>query len=511
MEPTKIDVDGIGARIVALGVEPGNYGDLAASSGKLFYLSHDAGDEGGEIMVYDMEEREAKSVLKPASGYTLSADGEKLLYNAHGGWGIVSAAADQKPSDKPLRTGEMKARTDPRAEWKEMFLDAWRLESDFFYDPGMYGLDWNHLRERYGQLVPYVTDRRDLDYVLGELIAELGAGHAYVRPSGEELKAPKVPVGLLGTDFQLDAKSGRYRLTNILTERDWNSDQRTPLHGPGIDVREGDYLLAVDGRELRAPTNPYSLFENAVDAQTELTLAAKPDGETRKVTVLPVASDNGLRYVKWVSDNRRRVSEMTGGRVGYIHLPDTSVQGVQAFAEGYYPQTRMEGLIIDERYNSGGFIPDFIMNILRQQFVNLWKPRYGQDWRTPNTAFNGPMAMVSNGHAGSGGDALPYYFKHYELGKVIGTRTWGGLVGISSFVPLMDGGNVTFPEFGLFNLQGKWDVENHGVDPDIVVDNLPEDVAAGRDPQLEKAVSVILEQLPARKELPQAPPFKRVR
>lgn len=508
-EATKIDLAGIGERIVELAVDPGNYFALRAASGKLFYMSMPTGAEHPSLHLFDMDERESKDVLASCNGYTLSADGKKLLYTANGSWGIVSAAPDQKPAKKPLRIREMRARAVPGEEWEQMFADAWRLEGDYFYDPGLHGVDWKRMRDRYGQLVPYVSDRRDLDYLLGELISELGAGHAYVRGSREAPRAERVGVGLLGCDFRRDGD--RYRLVDILTERDWNSDQRTPLHGPGVEVNEGDVLLSVDGEPVTADVNPYSLFEAKTGRQVTLEVAAEPGDEPRLVVVEPIANDIGLRYTAWVEGNRRLVAEMSDGRFGYFHLPNTAVGGVQAFAKGYYPQTRMEGLVIDERYNAGGFIPDFLMAILRGEFLNLWKPRYGLDWRTPGTAFNGPMVMVSNSHAGSGGDALPYYFQRYELGKVVGTRTWGGLVGISTGIPLMDGGSVTFPEFGLFNLEGEWDVENHGVDPDIVVDNLPHLVRQGRDPQLERAVEVLRQEVRDRKELPGAPRFPRDR
>ncbi len=511
-DKVRIDLDGIGRRIVALDVPAGNYSGLQAAAGKLFYL--DRGIFGPDnamatdLLMFDMEDREAKTVLEDVGGYELAADGEHLLVASGGKFAVVDAAPDQS-LDTILPTDAMRAKIDPRREWREIFTDAWRLERHFFYDPGMHGLDWDHVRDLYGQLVPYVNDRRDLDYLIGEMIGELGVGHSYVRP-GDNPKVTHVGVGLLGCDFALDADAGRYRLVNILTRRDWNGGQRTPLFGPGIDVREGDYLLAVDGRELRAPVNPYSLFEDKVDHQVVLTVAADAAGKQRReVTVRPIRSDIGLRYVQWVEHNRELVAKLSGGKVGYIHLPNTAVAGVQAFARMYYPQLRMEGLIIDERYNSGGFIPDFIMNILRQKYVSFWKPRYGRVWRTPGTAFNGPMVMVSNHHAGSGGDALPYYFQRYGLGKVVGTRTWGGLIGISRSIPLLDGGQVTFPEFRIFDTEGKWTVENHGVDPDVVVDNLPEDVAAGHDRQLETAVKLVLEQLPQRREVPPAPRFPR--
>ncbi len=269
--------------------------------------------------------------------------------------------------------------------------------------------------------------------------------------------------------------------------------------------------MAVDGVDVTSAVNPYSLFEDKVGKQVVLTLAEGPRAETRNVTIVPIGNDIGLRYTAWVEANRRRVLELSDGKFGYIHLPNTAVGGAQAFAKAYYPQLKMEGLVIDERYNGGGFIPDFFMTILNQKYLNQWKRRYGQVERTPGTAFNGPLVMVSNAMAGSGGDALPYYFKLYGLGKVVGMRTWGGLVGYSTYVPLMDGGNVTFPEFGLFSLDGQWEVENHGVDPDIEVDNLPHLVLQGRDPQLERAVDVLLQEVKNRKEFPEAPRFPRDR
>jgi tricorn protease len=502
-QPITIDLDGIQDRMVALDVDPGNYFSLAFTKGKLFYMNRPFTPGGGRgnqrasssIKMYDMEEREEKEVLEGASGFALSADGKKIFYRQRGKFGIIDAKPEQKPGKKPLRTDEMQARVEPRAEWRQMFRDAWRQERDFFYDPGMHGVDWDHMYERYGQLVPYVAHGSDFSYLLGEMIGELNSSHSYVRP-GDRPRPTRVGTGLLGCDFGADQQSGRYRFARIFSDRDWNSDTPTPLHQPGVEVKENDYLLAVDGVELKTGTNPYSLLENKVGKQVVLKVAADPAGkDSREVTVVPIASEFNLRYEAWVQDNRRKVDELSGGKIGYLHMPNTAVGGQIGFAKGYYPNLRKEGLIIDERFNGGGFIPDFFMNILRQKLVNLWKPRYGQDWRTPGTAFLGHMAMISNGYAGSGGDALPYYFKYYELGPVIGTRTWGGLVGISRGISLMDGGSVTFPEFGLFNVNGEWDVENYGVDPTIPIDNLPHEEIAGRDPQLEKAVEVLLQKI----------------
>ncbi len=499
----RIDLDGLAARMVALDVPPGNYMDLQHADGKLFFLERPFTPGGGRgntrastsLNYFDLKEREKKTVLKELGGYVLSADGKKILYNHRDKLGIVDAKADQKPAEKPLRTADMKATVDPRAEYRQMLREAWRLQRDFFYDPGLHGVDWDLMWTRYSELLPYVSHGADFTYLVGELIAELNAGHAYARP-GDRPQHPRIGTGLLGCDFALDAASGRYRFDRVLTERDWNGGGDTPLFGPGRNVSAGEYLLAVNGIELRAPQNPYSLFIDQVGEQVTLRVGPRPDGkDSREFTVETLRSEADLRYTAWVEANRRRVEELSGGRIGYLHLPNTAVGGQQGFAKGYYAQLRKDALIIDERYNGGGFIPDFFMNILRQRLVNMWRPRYGQDWRTPGTAFLGHLAMLSNAHAGSGGDALPYYFKFYELGPVIGTRTWGGLVGIARTVPLLDGGNVTFPEFGIYSLDGEWVVENHGVDPDIVVDNLPHEVIAGRDPQLEKAVEVLLERI----------------
>ncbi len=498
-----IDLDGLAERTIALDVSPGNYYGLSFANDKLFYMDRPftpGGTSGDQrpttsLKFFDMKERETKTVLKKCRSYELADGGKKVFYNAGGSFGIVDAKADQKPADKPLRTAEMKARVDPRAEWQEMFRDAWGQEKDFFYDPGMHGVDWDHMYERYGQLVPYVAHGVDFSYLIGELIGELNCSHSYVRP-GDVPRPDRIGTGLLGCDFTLDRENGMYRFARIFTDRDWNGGTPLPLNQPGSEVKQDEYLLAVNGIALKAPVNPYSLLVDTAGKEVVLKVGPNPDGKnSREITVVPVASEHDMRYEAWVQHNRRRVDELSDGRIGYLHLPNTAVGGQQGFAKGYYPNLRKEGLIIDERFNGGGFIPDFFMNILRQKLVNLWKPRYGRDWRTPGTAFVGHMAMISNGYAGSGGDALPYYFKHYDLGPVIGERTWGGLVGISGGLRLMDGGAVTDPTFGIFDLNGKWDVENHGVDPDIEIDNLPEDEMAGRDPQLEKAVAYLLNKI----------------
>ncbi len=517
-EPVQIDFDGIGGRVVALPMARGNYGKLRASSDKLFFKdapavrgAEEEDDARGDLKVFLMKEREVKTVLSDVGDYDLSDDGKKILYAMKDARGIVDAAPEQKPAEKPLRTGEMKARIDYRAEWAQIIREVWRLERDFFYDPGMHGVDWEEMGRRYGQLVPYAAHRDDIDYLIGELIGELNCSHTYTG-GGDLPIAPTVGTGLLGCDLVPDPESGRYRLANILRERDWNADQRTPLSGPGIDAAEGDYLLAVDGVELRLPTNPYSVFENKADRQVTLRLSADASGKgARDVAVQPIASELSLRYVKWVNDNRRKVAEMSGGRIGYFHLPNTGVKGIQEFAKGWYPQLKRDALIIDERNNGGGFIPDVYTTIMAQKPLNMWARRPGQQsWLTPGTAFPGPLAMLVNGYAGSGGDALPWYFKAQKLGTVIGTRTWGGLVGIDRDIGTIDGGGITMPAFGFYTLDGQWAVENRGTEPDIEIDNLPDEEHRGLDRQLEKAVEVLMRDLQTKSpRLPEQPPYPR--
>ncbi|MFH1842396.1 MAG: S41 family peptidase [bacterium] len=501
VEPTEIDLENIGDRIVALDVEAGNYSSLIAAEGKLFYLSTptDPGSFGGDtsLKLFDMEERKVETVLASCDGYGLSADQQKVFYVSDGSYGIVDAGPDQSPSEKPLRTAEMRARIEYRAEWSQMFRDAWRQQRDFFYDPDLHGVDWDRMFDRYSQLVPYVAHRTDLDYIIGELIGELNCSHAYVRREQSDVPGPeRVQVGLLGCDLALDDDGDGFVLARIFTEKDWNRDQVTPLSRPGLEVAENEYLLAVDGIPLTPDLNPYSLFEGSVGRQVVLEVGSNADGsDSREIIVEPIASESGLRYEAWVQGNRRKVHELSDGKIGYLHLPNTAVGGMQNFAKGYYPQLRREGLIIDERFNGGGWVPIHFMNIMRQRLVNMWHARYGENNRTPGTTFLGQLAMLSNSYAGSGGDALPYYFKQYELGPIIGTRTWGGLVGYRRAIGLMDGGGLTMPEFGIYNLQGDFVVENYGVDPTIPVDNLPHEVINGRDPQLEKAVEVLLESI----------------
>jgi tricorn protease len=516
-KPWVIDLDGIGDRLAEIPVTPDRYAGLSVVKGRLIYVAFgepnpdDDAPPTAAIKTYDLEKRKETMVISGVNpGYALSKDGGKLLYRANDTWGIVDVAEGKKSGDGKIATGGLMSVVDPRLEWSQMFNEAWRLERDFYYDPGMGGLDWKAVGERYRQLVPFVAHRADLNYILGELIGELSTSHTYVG-GGEVPEVSRVDIGLLGADYTLDAASGRYRFATLYRERDWNSPVAAPLGEPGIDVRSGDYLLEVNGRPIKAPENIFAAFEGTTGKQTVITVGSSPnDAKPRTFTVKPIADEVTLRYTAWVRANREKVDKATGGRVAYIHVPNTAIRGIQEFTKGYFAQIDRDGIIVDERFNGGGFVPDFFIDRLRQTTWVAWSNRDFVGFRTPSYAIDGPKCILINEYAGSGGDAFPFYFRQQGLGPVIGKRTWGGLVGISHNLPLIDNGVVTVPDFGMFDpRKGEWLVENHGVDPDIEVENAPDLLVAGRDPQLERGIAYVLEQLeknPPSK--PKLPPYK---
>jgi tricorn protease len=512
----KIDFENIEQRVVGVPIKSGNYTALAATKGKLFYLALPAiwergGSEGGqnELRMFDMKEREENTLISGINNYDISSDGEKIIYKSGNTYGIIDAKkGGNKVGDGKLSTSGMEMKVDPQGEWKQIFEEAWRLERDFFYDPDMHGVDWEGMKNKYGQLVPHVAHRWDLTYLIGELIGELTTSHTYVG-GGKMPRSKPVNVGLLGADFEPDKKSGFYRFKKIFKGENWEKKRRAPLTEPGVVVKEGEYLIAVNGDEVRYPANPYQYFEKTVGKQVKIKVNDKPSAEdAREVTVKPAGSEYMLRYLDWVETNRKRVEEATDGRVGYIHVPNTSLWGLNEFSRSFYAQARKEGLVVDVRYNGGGMIPDMFVEHLQRRILSLWSRREGLLSRTPSVALHGHMVCIINEYAGSGGDAFPYYFRELELGPLVGTRTWGGLVGISRGIPLMDGGYVTVPEFAFINLEGQWDVENYGVDPDIEVDNRPDLVIKGQDPQLERAIQEVMKKLKEEpKRLPERPEY----
>lgn len=503
---TRVVAAGFVDRTVALpGVEAGNYVGLAAVEGGVLYRQVDGGVFGpptGSLMRYDLEKREAKEIAGEVGGYVLAAGGKHVLLRS--GPGFKIAPVEPGGEAKSLDLSGLRVKLDPRAEWAQMYDEVWRVGRDWFYDEGMHGLDWKALGERYRALLPWVADRSDLDFLFSELVAELESGHAYVQ-SGEEHRVERVEGGMLGAEFEAD-DSGRYRIAKIFPGENWDDDYRSPLTEPGVGVEEGDFLLAIDGEELTTADNPYRLLEGKGDRQVELTVNSKPETEgARKVTVRTVTSEQNLRYLDWVESRAELVDELSDGRIGYIHLPNTAVAGNRALQKYFYSQSSRDGLILDERNNGGGFIPDRMIEMLSRTALSYWARRGLEPFSTPGFAHDGPKVMLINGYAASGGDALPYYFRKVGLGPLVGTRTWGGLIGISGNPQLVDGGGVLFPTFRFFDTEGQWDVEGIGVAPDVEVWDLPEAIAAGHDPSIEKAVEILLEKLEGYEGRPETP------
>ncbi|MEW6368319.1 MAG: S41 family peptidase [Acidobacteriota bacterium] len=512
VKPMKIDTSAIESRVVPFPVEPGNYFGLTAAADRLVFMEGQdnyltGGPKGPSVSLhlFDMDKRKDAVLLTGIDNYDLAAGGEKLIYKSEKKYGIVDAkvGTTAKVGDGALSLAGMQVKLDRRAEFRQMFDDAWRQERDFFYAANMHGYDWKALHDRYAQLLPYVSHRSDLSYLIGEMIAELNCSHSYVG-GGDAPKPKKVSIGNLGIDWELDAASGRYRIARILEGQSWIPSRRSPLIDPGLNIAPGSYVLAIDGQDLRAPAVPESLLENAAGRTVTLRVNTRPATESaRDVVVTPLDNEGDLRYVDWVLANRRKVDQATGGRVGYIHIPDMGGDGLNEFARTFYAQIRKEGLIVDVRYNGGGFVSEMIIERLRRVLAGMGTARNAAETTYPASVFTGPMVCLINQYSASDGDIFPYYFKKYGLGPLIGMRTWGGVVGIRGYSPLVDGGYVTRPEFGNYDLEGKWNIENHGVDPDIEVDNRPDLVARGQDPQLEKAIAVVLEKM---KEKPAALP-----
>jgi len=518
-EPLRIDLAGIEGRVVPFPVPPGNDGSLRAAKDKVYWLSfptlapNEGGPPKGSLRAYDLEKRKETEVLAGVEHFDASRDGAKILYKAGATWGIAEPKEGLKAGDGALKLEGMKMELDPVAEWRQIFFETWRLYRDFFYLPDMGRVDWAALRRRYEPLLPHVTHRYDLTYVLGEMAAELGSGHAYVG-GGDAPHPERVPVGTLGADLALDRAAGRWRIARILPGQSWIESRRSPLAAPGLRVSEGDYLLAVDGQALSGADDPYRLLAGTPGRTVTLTVNGKPTLEgAREVSVEPLPDEWDLRYSDWVERNRRKVEAESGGRVGYVHIPDMGVQGLAEFIRQYYPQVHKEGLVVDVRANRGGFVSQMILERLRRRVVAMSNQREEAPTTYPLAAFHGPMVAVANQYSASDGDIFAWAFRAYGLGPIVGERTWGGTVGIRFLAGgMVDGGYTTVPEFGIYGLQGNWIAENEGVAPDIEVDNLPADVAAGRDPQLERAVAEVLKRVEAEKpSLPPRPGSKDLR
>lgn len=509
---TTVDRAGLARRIQALPVgEATRHGLAVGRTGTVFWIetvgrtSFDAHGGAGKLQRFTLEKREAETLIDEVDAFELTADGEKLLYRRQGQWFLAEAGAAVEAGKGAIALDDVKVRVVPRAEWAQIFDEAWRINRDYFYADNYHGADWQAIRAKYAPFVAHAATREDVMQIIRWMASELAVGHSYSGP-GETIADPaEVSVGLLGADYAID--QGHYRFARIFRGQRWSPELAAPLAGPGVDVEVGDYLLAVDGVAVTADASVFRFFEQAVGRPVKLTVADAPDGEARELSVVPIADETALRYRHWVDGNRAYVDEATAGRIAYVHVPDTNVQGHAAFKRDFYPQSHKAGIIVDERYNGGGLFADYYIDILRRPFAAYWAMRYGDDLASPRAAIHGPKVMIADEMAGSGGDLLPWLFKKYDLGPVVGTRTWGGLVGILGFPTLMDGGTITAPNLAIWDEDG-WIVENVGVPPDYEVFQWPEQVNAGRDPQLEKAVALALEALaddPPTK--PARPPF----
>jgi tricorn protease len=504
----KIDLEGIGQRILSLPIPSKNYlnmlsgksGILFLAEGPMVFAADDDGPNVNEtIQKFDLSKRKVDKLLEEVNDFVVSFDGEKILYRKGDQWLTASpddapgGSGPPKPGFGPLKLDAMEVYVEPRAMWKQIYNETWRIERDFFYDPHYHGLDLEKAKKKYLPYLDGIASREELTYLFQECLGELTVGHMFVG-GGEAPEPKKVRGGLLGADYTLE--NGRYRLARIYDGENWNPGIQAPLTQPGVNVKTGDYLLAVNGRELHSSDNVYSFFEETAGKQVVLKVGANADGkDSREVTVVPVDSEENLRHLAWIEGNRRKVDQATGGRVAYVHVPNTAGAGYTSFNRYFFSQVGKEGAIIDERFNEGGQLADYIIDHLRRPLMSKVVTREGHDWSSPTEAIYGPKVMIINEMAGSGGDALPWYFRKAGLGPLVGKRTWGGLVGIGGYPELLDGGRVTAPRAAIYGLNGDWEVENHGIAPDVEVDLDPAAFRQGHDAQLDKAIEIVLQQL----------------
>ncbi len=496
-----IDFEGLSQRILALPLPERNYGTLVAGKENILYVLEGASVAEGRgtdsarsaLQRFDLKSRKTEKLLDGVEEFHLAAKGEKMLWKTSTGWFI--GGADKAPAGGAgsLKLDNLEVWVDPRAEWRQMYREVWRLQRDYFYDPGFHGIDIAKAERLYAPYVDGAGSRADLNYLFVEMLGQLSVQHMYVsggaRPEQKEIK-----VGLLGADYRI--AEGRYQFARVFDGENWNPQAKAPLTQPGVNVKPGEFLLAVNGRDLRASDEVFSFFAGTVGKQTVLRVGAKADGSgARDVTVVPVASEQNLRNLAWIEGNRRKVDELSGGKIAYVYVPDTAMPGFTSFNRYFFAQVGKQGAVIDERFNGGGQLADYIVDHLNRPLRTRIVNREGAVSDSPGAAIFGPKAMIINEFAGSGGDALPWYFRKAGTGTLVGKRTWGGLVGIGGYPTLIDGGTVTAPHMALYDLNGKWEVENVGIAPDVEIDHDPKLVRQGRDPQLEKAVEIVLAEL----------------
>jgi tricorn protease len=519
LPPLTIDFDGIVNRVARVPLGADNYGNLSAKTGHLLYAVGGApyygraSDRNTSLRIYSLKDRKETTLVDDIRGYALSEDGSKVLVAQATGFSLYDATPQGDKSRKAVATSGLYVDRVPAEEWNQIFNEVWRRYRDWFYVSNMHGFDWVALREQYRPLLKYVAHRSDLNYVISEMIAELTVQHAYI--DGGDFQIPPRPrYGLPGARFEFDQQAGRYRISKIFDGENEEDIYRSPLTEVGVNANVGDYVLAVDGVELKGTDDIYRLLRNKADNPVQLTLNKVPSFQgARTVSYRPITDEQNLIYLDWVDHNRERVSKATNGRVGYLHVPDMGANGIREFIKWYYPQLRKEALIIDVRANGGGNVSRMLIERLRRKVLALNYSRTNDDASTyPDGAFIGPMVALLDENSASDGDIFSAMFREAGLGPLIGKRSWGGVVGITNRGQLIDGGTVNVPESGFASKTGQWIIEGYGVDPDIEVDNDPQSVIAGKDPQLERAIVEAMAKLKEPVKLPPkpAPPVKTI-
>ncbi len=514
-EDKGIDFDGLEQRVTRVPLSANNYFGLAVTSERLIYGVAPENYYGRpapaktSLHLFTFKDRKESTLIEDINSFVVSQDGSKVLVQQDQAWNVYDATPTGASTKKTVSTALLMLEKDPAAEWKQIFNEVWRRYRDFFYAPNMHGYDWEALRERYSQLLPHVAHRSDLNYLIGEMIAELTVQHAYI--DGGDIQLPPRPhAGLPGARFELDAASNRYRIAKIFRGQNEEEVYRAPLTEIGVDAKAGDYVLAINGEEVTGKEDIYKFLRHAGDAPVILTLNNSPSmTDARKVVYKPIGSERDLVYFDWVERNRSRVDELSHGRIGYMHLPDMGAAGIREFIKWYYPQLRKDALLIDDRANGGGNISRMVIQRLSRTLLAVTYPRtIATPQPYPDSVFIGPKAVLLDGNSASDGDIFPWMFRTAKMGPLIGERSWGGVVGITSHGPLMDGGAVNVPEFAYATAEGEWAVEGHGVDPDIVVENDAKSVIEGHDPQLERGVAELLKALEkSNPKLPEHAPY----
>jgi tricorn protease len=492
IENLKIDWDGIQERIINLPIEPGVYSSLSlAKEGELYYMVSSFHSRDSKLNKFDFKTRKSEALF-PVNAFQIAAGGKKMLYVNKQSWYISDLG--KKSKEEPIKLEAISVKINPKAEWTNIFNEAWRVNRDYFYDPGMHGVDWDAMKVKYQPFLQDVSCRSDLYRVMQWMFSELAVGHHRFSNRGDRLNNPqRIRGGLLGANYVV--KNNRYQIAKIFGGLNWTPDLRSPLTEPGVDVNQGDYIIAVNGKNIRGIDNIYSFFENTANKIIDLRVSKNANGtEAREVKVTPLETEWAIRNRDWVEGNMRKVDKATNGQVAYVYVPNTTTAGFEYFKRYFYPQAKKKAIIIDERYNGGGSLADYYIDILKKPEQSYWNFRYGKDLKAPSASIQGPKVMIADEMSASGGDYLPWMFKKFKLGPVVGKRTWGGLVGVLGYPEFIDGGIVTAPNVAFYSDNG-FRVENEGVAPDIEVEQWPELVIKGHDPQLEKAIEIALKGL----------------